>query len=110
MAFFGTNSAYNVEQLAKAGDTKARLIQEVMAYQIGKFIGSMAAVLKGQVNAIILTGGIAHNQTITHYIRDMVEFIAPVVIYPGEDELRALAINGIMLLKGEVEAKPYTSR
>ena len=68
----------------------------------------MAAVLKGQVDAIILTGGISHNPMVVEYIKSMVSFIAPVVIYPGEDELHALVWNGLFVLKGQLEPKEYS--
>ncbi len=83
VAYLGTNSAYEVELLAQEGDEKASLIQDGMSYQIGKEIASMCAVLHGDVDAIILTGGISHNPMVVEYIKKMVSFIAPVVIYPG---------------------------
>ncbi|HON18959.1 MAG TPA: butyrate kinase [Salinivirgaceae bacterium] len=107
VAYLGTNDAYEVEKRAEAGDEKAKQIQDAMSYQIGKAIGEMAAVLKGDVDNIILTGGIAHNPYLVDYVRSMVEFIAPVVVYPGEDEMKALAINGLMALNKEVEIKVY---
>jgi len=67
----------------------------------------MCAVLHGEVDAIILTGGISHNPMVVEYIKKMVSFIAPVVIYPGEDEMHALAMNGLMVLKGEINPKDY---
>lgn len=107
VAYMGTNSAYEVELLAQDGDDKARLIQDAMSYQIGKEIAAMCAVLHGEVDAIILTGGISHNPMVVEYIKKMVSFIAPVVIYPGEDEMHALAMNGLMVLKGEIKPKDY---
>jgi butyrate kinase len=107
VAYLGTNSAYEVELLAQEGDDKASLIQDGMSYQIGKEIASMCAVLHGDVDAIILTGGISHNPMVVEYIKKMVSFIAPVVIYPGEDEMHALAMNGLMVLKGEIKPKEY---
>jgi butyrate kinase len=107
VAYLGTNSAYEVELLAQDGDEKASLIQDGMSYQIGKEIASMCAVLHGEVDAIILTGGISHNPMVVEYIKKMVSFIAPVVIYPGEDEMHALAMNGLMVLKGEIRPKEY---
>jgi butyrate kinase len=107
VSYMGTNSAYEVELLAQDGDDKARLIQDAMSYQIGKEIASMCAVLHGEVDAIILTGGISHNPMVVEYIKKMVSFIAPVVIYPGEDEMHALAMNGLMVLKGEIKPKEY---
>jgi butyrate kinase len=107
VAYMSTNSAYEVELLAQDGDDNARLIQDAMSYQIGKEIASMCAVLHGEVDAIILTGGISHNPMVVEYIKKMVSFIAPVVIYPGEDEMHALAMNGLMVLKGEIKPKEY---
>lgn len=108
VAHAGTNDAYQIEMKAKAGDKDAKLLQDAMSYNIAKFIGSMAVVLKGKVDAIILTGGIAYNPDLVDYIKDMVSFIAPVTVYPGEDEMQALAMNGLMVLKGEVQAKIYS--
>lgn len=107
MAYLETNNAYEVELMAEEGDEKARLIQDAMSYQIGKEIAAMCAVLHGEVDAIILTGGISHNPMVVEYVKKMVSFIAPVVIYPGEDEMHALAMNGLLVLKGEIEAKDY---
>ena len=78
-----------------------------MAYQVAKEIGSCATVLKGEVDAIILTGGIAYNKQFCSFIDDMTKFIAPMKIYPGEDEMSALAMNGLMVLKGELKPKEY---
>jgi butyrate kinase len=107
VAHAGTNDAYEVEMKAKAGDPKSILLQSAMAYNIGKAIGAMIAVLKGKVDAIILTGGIAHNPDLVDYVKDMVGFAAPVAVYPGEDEMQALAMNGLMVLRGEVQPKTY---
>lgn len=106
-AYLGTNDAYEVEMRAKNGDEKAQFISNAMAYQVAKEIGALAAVLKGDVDAIILTGGIAYNKQFCSFIEEMVGFIAPVKVYPGEDEMLALAMNGLMLLRGEIEAKEY---
>lgn len=78
-----------------------------MAYQVAKEIGACAAVLKGQVDGILLTGGIAYDQVFTDWIKDMVSFISEVYIYPGEDELTALAEGALRVLKGEEAAKEY---
>lgn len=107
IAYFGTNNAYEIELLAMEGDKKARLIQDAMSYQIAKEIGAMSTVLEGEVDGIILTGGIANNPMVCEYIKKMVSFIAPVIIYPGEDEMHALAMNGLMVLKGQIEPKEY---
>ncbi len=107
VAHLGTNSAYEAEMDAQNGDEKAKFILEAMAYQVAKAIGSMVPVLKGDVDAILLTGGVAHSKWITNLIIERVYKFAPVYIYPGEDEMRALALNGLMVLKGEVEVKEY---
>ncbi len=107
MAYMGFNDAHKLEIMARQGNKKARLIQEAMAYQISKEIGAMAAVLAGEVHAIILTGGIAHNPDLTGYIKEHVGFIAPVFIYPGEDEMRALAMNGNLILKERIQPMEY---
>lgn len=107
VAHLQTNSAYDVEMAARNGDEKAMLIQDAMAYQVGKEIGSLATVLKGQVDGILLTGGIAHNSDLVNYIKEMVSFIAPVTVYPGEDEMEALAMNGLMVMRGEVKPLVY---
>jgi len=107
-AYLGHKDAHLLEKQAREGDPKAKFIQNAMAYQISKDIGAMAAVLGGEVHAIILTGGIAHNPDLTGYIKEHVGFIAPVFIYPGEDEMRALALNGSMLLNGKISSKEYT--
>lgn len=106
VAYLGTNDMRTVEDKAPT-DPKYAMIQDAMCYQIGKEIGAMAAVLKGKVDAILLTGGIAYGKPITDYIRGMVGFLAPVKVYPGEDEMRALAMNGLMVLRGEMQAKQY---
>ncbi len=107
VAYLGTNSAQEVEERAQAGDEKAKKIEEAMFYQIGKEIGAMAAVLHGKVDGILLTGGIAYNKTLVEYVKKMVDYIAPVIVYPGEDEMKALAMNGRMVLTGEIEPRIY---
>ena len=108
-AYLGHKDAHKVEKLAREGNRKAKFIQEAMAYQISKEIGALSAVLGGEVHAIILTGGIAHNPDLTGYIKEHVGFVAPVFIYPGEDEMRALALNGSLLLDGKIAAREYTT-
>jgi len=107
VAHLGTNNAFEIEQKINAGDEKALLIQEAMAYQVAKEIGAMSVVLNCEVDAILLTGGIAYNKRFVNYIKTKVEKIAPVGVYPGEDEMRALAMNGLMVLEGEVQPMVY---
>jgi butyrate kinase len=106
-AYMGTNDAYEVEKKAAGGDEQAILLHDAMAYQVSKEIGAMGTVLKGEVEAILLTGGIAYGKPFVEQVIDRVRHIAPVFVYPGEDEMRALAMNGLMVLKGETQAREY---
>ncbi len=107
VAYLGTNNFMDVSGRAENGDSKALLIMDAFAYQVAKEIGALAAVLKGKADAIILTGGIAHHKGTVEKIRSMVAFIAEVVVYPGEDEMKALAFNGLLALDGKIEIKNY---
>jgi butyrate kinase len=104
----GTADALEVKARIQAGDAYAKLVYDAMAYQIGKSIGAYAAVLKGDVDAILLTGGIARDTDLVAAIRDMVGFIAPVVAYPGEFEMEAMASGALRVLTGEEKPKAYT--
>jgi len=106
-AHLGTNSAKEVSDRAQAGDEKAKLIYSAMAYQVAKAIGEYAVVLDGDVNAILITGGIAYDEYFVKMIEDKVKFIAKVIAYPGEDELLALAQGGLRVLKGIENPKTY---
>jgi butyrate kinase len=107
VAYLKTNDAYEVEKRAKAGDEKAQLMQDAMAYQVAKEIGAMSTVLKGEVDAILLTGGIAYGKPFVEKVSERVKHIAPIYVYPGEDEMRALAMNALMVQNGEIEARVY---
>lgn len=107
VAYLGTNDAMEVETRAKNGDPLAIQIQDALGYQVSKTIGEMAVVLNGYVDAILLTGGLAHSKYLTNYITSKVEFISAVYIYPGEDELEALAMNALRVANGEVEPLEY---
>lgn len=107
VAYLGTNDAKAVDERAAAGDAEAKLIYDAMGYQVAKEIGKCAAVLSGKVDAIILTGGIAYSKNLVSYIKERVEFISQVVVYPGEDEILALAEGGLRVLRGEEAAREY---
>jgi len=107
VAYFGTNDAMEVENMINNGNKKAELIFEAMAYQVSKEIGAMATVLKGKVDGILITGGLANNKWFVEMIIDSVAFLAPVSIYPGEDEMKALAMNGFMVMNNEITVKEY---
>lgn len=107
VAYLGTNDGRDVVKMIESGDENAKLIFEAMAYQVAKEIGSCAAVLKGNVDAIILTGGLAYGEMLTNWIKARVEFISQVVIYPGEDEMSALAQGGLRVLRNEEAPQKY---
>ncbi len=108
IAHLGTSDAREVEGKIKDGDKFAELVYRTTAYQIAKDIAAMAAVMKGDVDAIILTGGVAYSEMMTSMIKERVAFIAPVELYPGEYEMDALAAGAIRVLTGEEEPKYYT--
>jgi butyrate kinase len=107
MAYLGTNNFVDVCTMAEKGDHNAILIRDAIAYQTAKEIGATAAVLEGDVDAIILTGGLAYQKSHVERITAMVGFIADVVVYPGEDEIEALAFNGLLALDGKIAIKTY---
>lgn len=107
VAYLGTNDGQTIQNRIKAGDQEAKFIYDVMCYQISKEIGSGATVLKGSVDAIILTGGLAYDPYLVNYIKERTSFIAPIIVYPGEDEMEALALGGLRVLRGEEVAKVY---
>ncbi|MEL7603149.1 MAG: butyrate kinase [Bacillota bacterium] len=106
-AYLGTHDLRACERLIKEGDDYAMLVLESMAYQVSKEIGAMVAVLEGRVDAIVLTGGLAYSNRFTGAIKNRVSLIAPVCVYPGEDELKALAEGALRVLRGEEKAKDY---
>lgn len=107
VAYLGTNDAQEVEKRAAAGDEKAKLIQDALAYQVAKEIGAMSTVLKGEVDAILITGGIAYGKPVVNAITERVKHIAPIFVYPGEDEMAALAGNGLIALEDPSVIKTY---
>lgn len=107
VAYLGTNDGYEIEKRIKDGDEHAKFIFSVMCYQIAKEIGSCSTVLKGDVDAIVLTGGLAYDQFAVHLIKERVDFISKVLVYPGEDEMEALALGALRILKGEEHPKVY---
>ncbi len=107
VSYFGTASAERVEDMIRTGDRKARLIYRAMAYQIAKDVGAMAAVLKGKVDGIVLTGGLAHSKRLVRWIGRDTMFIAPVFVFAGEDEMKALAKSAMRVLAGEAPVRRY---
>ena len=107
VAYLGTNDMREVERRAVAGEQPWRLVYEGMAYQVAKEICALAAVVQGKVDGIVLTGGVAHSKVFTGWIRERVDFLAPVLEFPGEEEMEALALGAYRVLTGEEEAKEY---
>jgi butyrate kinase len=106
-SYLGTRDVREAITLAEAGDAKARLVFDAMTYRIAQSIGAMATVLEGRVDAILLTGGMAHNRAVVESVRRRIAWIAPVVVHPGEDELGALAEGAQRVLAGEEQARSY---
>jgi butyrate kinase len=104
----GTTSMNEIETRIKNGDERARLVLEAMAYQVAKYIGEMYAVLKGEVDAILITGELAHSDFIVRFILDHVEKFAPTFIYAGDNEIKAMAANALRVIKGEMTVKTYS--
>ena len=106
-AYLGTNDMREVTKLADGGDEKAVMAKQAFLLQVAKDIGSMACVLNGKVDQIIVTGGIAYGADVVAALRERAEWIAPFTVYPGEDELLALAQGALRVLNGEEESKSY---
>lgn len=106
-AHLGTSDCRVVEKMIESGDKHAELIFEALAYQIAKSIGLISVAFKGKTDAIIITGGVAYSKHMTNIIKPYVDWIAPVVVMPGEFEMDALALGGLRILKGEEKTNEY---
>ena len=104
-SYLGTKDLTEVERRIAGGEAKAKTVFDAMAYQIAKEIGAMAAVLHGRVNAVLFTGGMAHSHRLVSMLTEYVEWIAPITVYPGEDELRALMEGALRVLRHEEQSK-----
>ena len=107
VAYLNTNSCKEVEEMIQEGNKKAQRVYDAMIYQIACEIGSRAVALKGKVDAIVLTGGLAHSGYVVDRLREWVGFLSEVLVYAGEDEMKALALGALRVLRGEEEAKTY---
>jgi len=107
VAYLGTNDGLEIDNRIKAGDKEAKFMVEVMCYQIAKEIGSCATVLKGKVDAIVITGGLAFDQSIINLISERVSFIGDILVFPGEDEMEALAYGALRVLTNQEKYKEY---
>jgi butyrate kinase len=106
-AYLGTNDAKEIVARIERGDQEAERVLTAMIHQVAKYVGGMAAALDGNVDAIVLTGGLAHNDYIVEGLKKKIAFLGEVVVVPGEDELKALALGCLRVLRGEETAKTY---
>ncbi len=106
-ALLGTSDCIEVEKRIANGDQRAKEVYEAHAYQLAKGIGELSPVFKGNLDAIILTGGVAHSKMLTGMITSYVSFLAPVIVMPGENEMGALALGALRILNGKETAEPY---
>ena len=107
MGYFGVNDTRIVEKMMMDGDEKAKLIYDAMALNVARKIGEEAATVAGDIEAIILTGGIAYSEYFTNEVKKNAEWIAPVIVYPGENEMESLALGGLRVLRGQEEAHEF---
>ena len=107
LSYLGTDDARVVEQRISVGDREASMVFKAMAYQIAKEIGAMATVLGGDVEKVLLTGGLASSELLIGWIRESVAFVGPVEVWPEVEEMRALALGALGVLRGELQAKEY---
>lgn len=105
--YLGNADARQVEIMIENGDEKAALVYEAMAYQVAKSIGELATTVSGEVDFIVLTGGLAYSEMLTTWIKNRVSFIAEVIVLPGENEMKALALGGLRVLAGEEQVHEY---
>lgn len=106
-AYLGTNDMRNVDKLVEEGNEEAKVIRDAFILQVAKDMGSMACVLEGKVDQLIITGGIAYDKYVVNALKEKAGWIAPVTVYPGEDELLALAQGALRVLNGEEAAMEY---
>ncbi len=107
VAYLGTNDGFEIDRRIKSGDKEALFMVQVMCYQIAKEIGSCSTVLKGKVDAIVITGGLAFDQLIINLIKERVSFISKILVFPGEDEMEALAFGALRVLTDKEKYKEY---
>lgn len=108
VGLLGTDDAIEIDKRIEAGDEWAKIVYEAMAYQVAKYIGGFATVLKGQVDGIVLTGGVSHDPLFVNYVKDRVSWIAPVYVYAGDFEMEGCASGAIRALEGTEEVMTYT--
>ena len=110
VSYLDTNDMLKVEKEIEKGNERFELVYSAMAYQVAKEIGGVSTVLKGEVDAIVLTGGIAYDKTFIRWVTERVDFISPVIVYPGEKEMESLALGALRVIRGHEEPKVYSPR
>lgn len=106
-AYLGTTDAREVEKMINGGNEDAKLVYQAMAYQIAKYIGAFFVVLKGRVDGVVLTGGLARSGMLVGWIVEWINFLARIFVYPGEDEMTTMAEGALRVLRGEEKVKEY---
>lgn len=110
VSYLGTNNTIEVSEMVRQGDEEARLVMKAMALQIAKYIALLAADVNGEVDAVLLTGGMAYWEDLCDEVKKHASFVAPIYVYPGEMEMEALSLGVTRVLKGEEEARNYISQ
>ena len=106
-AYLGTSSGYEVDKRIQNGDEEAKFYFEAMAYQVAKSVGSMCMTFKEKVDAVLITGAMANSKVLVDFIIERISKVGNIHIYPGDDDLDALAWNGFTMQKGEIKSKEY---
>ena len=108
VSLLGTSDAREVQEMINNGDKFAKLVYDAMIYQVAKAVGAYSIPLRGQIDAIILTGGIANDKYLVKTLEGYISFLGEIVVMPGEEEMEALANGALRVLRGEEEALEYT--
>jgi len=105
--YFGTKDIRDIEKMIDEGNKEAELVYHAMTYNVAKAIGACIPVLKGEVDALVLTGGIAHSKRFVNWIKEYCGFLGKIMVYPGENELESLAMGALRVMTGEEKARIY---
>ncbi len=106
-AHLGTADLREVEKMIEEGNKKAKLVYEAMAYQISKGVGQLSTVLKGEMDGIVITGGMAYSEKLISLIKERIDFLGNIIVMPGENEMKSLTLGALRVLKGEEKAKEF---
>ncbi len=109
IAYFGTSDCREIEKMIHDGDAKAEMVYRAMAYQTAKCAGQMAVAMAGKIDAVLITGGLANSEMLTGWLKEWLNFLGPIYVMPGEEEMKALCMGGLRVLNGEEEVYEYTT-